>query len=88
MVEAVQAKTPVDELSFREAMAELDDIVAKLEGNALELEESLEHYERSVSLLASLQRRLNAAQQRVDVLMGELEAAPDDEHIDTNLSKA
>ena len=77
---------PVDELTFREAMAELEGSV--LESNTLELEESLTSYARGVALLASLQRRLDAAEQQVDVLMGELAPAPDDEVQDTTLSKA
>ena len=65
---------PIEEMTFREAMAELDGIVSVLETNTLELEESLVSYERGVALLAALQGRLNEAQQKVDVLMGELEA--------------
>lgn len=78
--------TPVEELTFREALAQLDAIVGKLEGNTLELEESLVGYERGVALLGSLQKRLADAQQKVDVLMGELEAAPDDKTRDATLS--
>lgn len=85
MTEATKA---VDDLTFREAMAELEGIVGLLESNTLELEESLEKYARGVALLASLQQRLNDAEQRVEVLMGELVAAPDDETIDSTLSKA
>ena len=79
---------PVDELTFREAMAELEGIVGVLESNTLELEDSLVSYERGVALLASLQRRLDAAEQQVDVLMGELAQAPDDAVQDTTLTKA
>ncbi|MCI2241879.1 exodeoxyribonuclease VII small subunit [Adlercreutzia faecimuris] len=79
---------PVDELTFREAMSELEGIVGVLESNTLELEDSLVSYERGVALLASLQRRLDAAEQQVDVLMGELVAAPDDDVQDTTLTKA
>ena len=57
-----------------------------LESNTLELEESLAAYERGVVLLGSLQKRLGAAEQQVEVLMGELVAAPDDETQDTTLS--
>lgn len=68
------------ELSFGEALAELEGIVAQLEGGQLELEQSLDRYERGVGLLKSLQQRLAEAQQKVTVLMGELEAdVPDDE---------
>lgn len=78
--------TPVEELTFREALAQLDAIVGKLESNTLELEDSLVGYERGVALLGSLQKRLTEAQQKVDVLMGELDAAPDDKTRDATLS--
>ena len=78
-------KKPVEELTFREALSELESIVSVLESNTLELEESLAAYERGVVLLGSLQKRLGAAEQ-VEVLMGELVAAPDDETQDTTLS--
>jgi exodeoxyribonuclease VII small subunit len=77
---------PVEELTFREAMAELDRIVGMLEGNTLELEDSLAHYERGVALLASLQKRLAEAEQKVEVLMGELSGEKDDEVRDSTLS--
>ncbi|WP_418864808.1 exodeoxyribonuclease VII small subunit [Slackia exigua] len=76
----------IDELSFREAMAELDQVVASLEGNGLELEDSLKQYERGVGLLASLKFRLDEAQQKVEVLMGQLDASADDATTDTTLS--
>lgn len=79
-------KKPVEELTFREALSELESIVSVLESNTLELEESLAAYERGVVLLGSLQKRLGAAEQQVEVLMGELVAAPDDETQDTTLS--
>lgn len=77
---------PVEELSFREAMDELDAIVGVLESNSLELEDSLKGYERGVALLRALQSRLAEAQQKVDVLMGELEADSDDATRDATLS--
>lgn len=83
-----EEKRPVDELSFREAMQELEGTVSRLEGNTLELEESLSEYERGVALIRSLRSRLDAAQQRVDVLMGELDTSVDDETVDTTLRKA
>ena len=85
MSDALDVK-PVEELSFREAMAELDDIVGVLESNTLELEDSLASYERGVALLRALQGRLAEAQQKVDVLMGELAPEADDEARDTSLS--
>lgn len=79
---------PLEELSFREAMTELDGIVGLLESNTLELEESLQRYERGVALLAALRTRLVDAQQKVEVLMGELDTSVDDSTIDSTLQKA
>lgn len=81
-----EALKPVEDLTFREAMAELDGIVGVLESNTLELEDSLASYERGVALLRTLQGRLATAQQKVDVLMGQLEPEVSDEQRDTTLS--
>ena len=81
-----EALKPVEDLTFREAMAELDGIVGVLESNTLELEDSLASYERGVALLRDLQGRLATAQQKVDVLMGQLEPEVSDEQRDTTLS--
>lgn len=81
----MEERKPIEQLTFREAMAELDQIIGVLESNTLELEDSLVCYERGVGLLASLQKRLNSAQQRVDTLMGELTPQVSDA-TDTTLS--
>ena len=78
----------LEELTFREAMSALDEIVGQLESNTLELEDSLAAYEKGVALLRNLRTRLDSAQQRIDVLMGELEQAESDEVIDSTLQKA
>ncbi len=83
-----ETKSDFSKLSFREGMEELGRIVDALESNTLELEESLRQYECGVALVRELSGRLDAAQQRVDVLMGELEDVPADEQIDTRLNKA
>jgi exodeoxyribonuclease VII small subunit len=75
----------MDDLSFKEASEELEAIVRALEEDNLELEESLARYERGVALLRSLRERLAQAQQKVTVLMGELEGDQDDSR-DTSLS--
>lgn len=77
--------TNIEDLSFKEGLNELAEIVRALEGNQLELEQSIESYERGVKLLASLQKRLNEAQQKVTVLMGDIKPQGDDS-IDTTLS--
>ena len=55
-------------LTFREAMNELNSIVEQLESNTLELEESLVKYERGIALLRYLRASLNNAQQKVEIL--------------------
>lgn len=61
------------ELSFGEALAELEQIVRALESGQLELEDGLARYERGVSLLRQCQEKLAQAKQRVTMLIGELE---------------
>ncbi|MDR1713179.1 MAG: exodeoxyribonuclease VII small subunit [Coriobacteriales bacterium] len=67
-----------EQLSFKEASDELEGIIRALEGNQLELEDSLTSFERGVALLKELQSRLDSAQQKVTVLLGELEPDSDD----------
>ena len=59
----------VDELSFKEASIELEQVVRALEGGDLELEDALARYARGVELLTSLRARLSDAQQKVQVLL-------------------
>jgi len=71
---AADTRPAPESLAFGEALAELETIVGQLESGQLELEDSLEKYERGVALLRALQARLAEAQQKVTVLMGELES--------------
>ncbi len=67
----------IDEMTFKEASIELEQIVRSLEAGDLELEESLDRYGRGVELLKSLRARLNDAEQKVCVLLDATdEAAP------------
>ena len=59
----------IDEMTFKEASIELEQIVRALEAGDLELEESLERYARGVELLKSLRARLADADQKVRVLL-------------------
>ncbi len=84
-MDELQPQISIDQLSFRQALTELEGIVRQLESNELELEESLSRYERGVALLHSLQSRLMDAQQKVQILLGEIEPESSDA-IDTTLS--
>ena len=81
-----QQQRRIEDMSFREAAAELDLIVRQLEGNTMELEDTLSAYERGVRLIAALQKRLSDAEQKVEVLMGQLSGEQDDALRDTTLS--
>jgi exodeoxyribonuclease VII small subunit len=63
---------------FESAIAELDRIAKTLEEGELPLEKSLELYERGVQLSRFCHSRLEAAEQRIEILneRGELRPAP------------
>ena len=79
-----QQMKDVATMTYREATAELEQVVRALESNQLELEESLELYKRGVELLASLRASLADAEQQVSALMGQIEVDTDER--DTTLS--
>ena len=69
-------------LDFEEALNELENLVNKMEAGDLSLEQSLQAFEEGVKLTREAQARLNAAEQRVKILMeeqGELVEADFDE---------
>lgn len=66
----------INEMSFKEASVELEQIVRALEAGNLELEEALERYGRGVELLGSLRERLATAEQKVRVLLDATTPAP------------
>ena len=53
-------------MSFEEALAELEQIVRRLEGGQVKLDEAIQSYERGAQLKRHCERKLNEAQQRVD----------------------
>lgn len=63
----------ITELSYEQALAELEGIVAQLEGGALALDETVALYQRGRSLAAHCQRLLDG----VDLKVRQLVASPD-----------
>ena len=64
---------PVDiaTLTFEQALAELEQIVARLESGQAPLEDSIQMYERGAALKAYCETRLEAARLRVEkIVMG------------------
>jgi exodeoxyribonuclease VII small subunit len=60
------------ELSFEKALAELEKIVERMESGELSLEQALATHKRGLELTRFCQQRLEAAQQQVKVLEGEV----------------
>ena len=56
------------EISFEEALNELQSVVERLEAGKAPLEESLALYERGVELVTLCNQRLDSAEQRVNAL--------------------
>jgi len=80
---------PSGEPSFEGALAELEKIVARMEGGELSLEEALAIHRRGLELARFCQHKLEAAQQQVKMLEGEVlkpladaaqHAGPDEDH--------
>ena len=80
---------PSGELSFEKALAELEKIVSRMESGELSLEEALATHKRGLELARFCQQKLEAAQQQVKVLEGEVlkpladaaqQSGPDEDH--------
>lgn len=56
------------QLNFEQALAELHDLVEKMEQGGLALQDSLQYFERGVGLIRHCQQELAAAEQKVKIL--------------------
>ena len=65
----------VSQAKFGEQLAQLEGIVTQLESGQLDLEDSLKRYEEGVQLIRLLQEKLSHAEQKVQVMMGEISPA-------------
>lgn len=60
------------DLKLEEALENLEQIVGQLEDGKLPLEESLALYEQGIRLVRLCTSRLQSAEQRIEILAGEL----------------
>jgi exodeoxyribonuclease VII small subunit len=65
----IMAKKKLENLSFEESLNELDTIVQSLEQGELSLEESMALFERGLNLSQLSQVKLQAAEQKVQILL-------------------
>jgi exodeoxyribonuclease VII small subunit len=63
--ENMMSDTPVDEMSFESAMAELETVLGKLERGDVALDESISLYERGALLKARCVTKLKEAEEKV-----------------------
>lgn len=61
-------ETPIEDLSFEDALKELERIVSRLESGDASLDESIRLYERGDRLRARCAERLDAAQARIEAI--------------------
>ena len=60
--------TPVGEMSFEAAMAELEAVLGKLERGDVALDESITLYERGALLKARCEAKLKEAEEKVELI--------------------
>jgi exodeoxyribonuclease VII small subunit len=60
---------PVENLSFEAALAELEDIVSRLEQGEVDLEDSIALYERGNALKAHCEKKLKGAEARLEKIV-------------------
>ena len=70
------SEKPVAEMSFEEAMAELESVVTRLESSNVALEESIKLYDRGAALKADCEVKLKEAEEKVAQITLNAEGEP------------
>jgi exodeoxyribonuclease VII small subunit len=71
MTASTEQITAAEELSFEDALTELESIVGELERGETSLEASIERFERGMALARRCEDRLGEAEKKVGVLLKE-----------------
>ena len=66
----------IEQMSFEEALRALEEIVQQLERGDVPLDQSINLYERGEELRAACQKRLDAAQARIEKIVTNADGAP------------
>ncbi|MEJ6390021.1 exodeoxyribonuclease VII small subunit [Gymnodinialimonas ulvae] len=59
------AETPIEEMSFEDAIRELEKVVTQLDRGEVALEDSIKLYERGAALKARCEAKLKEAEEKV-----------------------
>ena len=70
------SETAVEEMSFEQAMAELEKVVTQLERGEVALEESITLYERGAALRKRCDQKLKEAEEKVAAITLDAEGNP------------
>ncbi len=68
--------TPVSEMTFEQAMAELEQVVGKLERGDVALDDSIKLYQRGADLKKRCETKLNEAQEKVAAITLDSDGQP------------
>jgi exodeoxyribonuclease VII small subunit len=69
ILENNQQNVLVEKMTFEEAMKALEDIVSRLESGQVDLETSIQYYERGAALKAHCATKLKAAEQKIEKII-------------------
>lgn len=66
---SANAQTDISDMSFEDALRALEEVVTRLERGDVPLDHSITLYERGEELRAACQKRLDAAQARIEKIV-------------------
>ncbi len=72
---------------FEKAFRELEDIVKRLEGEELPLDESLRLFEQGISLSRFCHERLEAVEKKIELILADAKGQPRTEPFDEGLEE-
>ena len=70
------SETPIEKMSFEDAMRELEAIVTQLDSGNVDLDASIRLYERGAALKAHCEAKLKAAEEKVAAITLDAEGNP------------
>jgi len=73
---SAKSDAEIEAMSFEEALRALETIVDKLERGDVPLDQSIDLYERGEKLRAACQKRLDAAQARIEKIVTDKDGQP------------
>lgn len=69
-------ETPVEEMTFEQAMSELEQVLGQLERGDVALDDSIRLYERGAALKARCEKKLKEAEEKVAAITLDAEGNP------------